>query len=293
MTTFPDFAFQLSKLIVSGEGDFRHPRTRAIVLQAIAKFETENKADKAAKLRALIDQAERNRMIPIPVNSRFWRNVEESRSPWTPDDVTAQVDKWLREMNAASVLAAAGERVRPLLLVGETRCGKTSSVCRIARDRDVPVYQMNLQTIVQSHMGETAGLLTQAFDEMARNVGCVWLLDEVDSVAAARGNGSPLEKDMAHTVNVLLTLMDRAPAETKMVATTNRVDAIDSAVLGRFDVIEWPRWDGLSAESRRLFAASHGAENSTADSEHSYASCVRRARDQRVARILESAEARR
>jgi hypothetical protein len=74
-----------------------------------------------------------------------------------------------------------------------------------------------------------------------------------------------------------------------LVATTNEIDILDKAMLARFQVVQFPRWEELTDGERRSFAKSHGHED--AHVAGSYAEVVQRARAVRVQRIISEAKA--
>ena len=79
----------------------------------------------------------------------FWMKATESRFPWARDETRNQIRQWIKEAERADALHAAGERVYPLLLSGETRCGKTSTMCSIAgKHFGVPCFRMNIAVTI-------------------------------------------------------------------------------------------------------------------------------------------------
>ena len=223
-----------------------------------------------------------------PLSLKHWHDVHEARAPWVPDLVKAALDAWWLEVLNAQRLVDAGERVLPLLLAGPTRCGKTSSVCALARTIDAPVRRLDLSAVVGSFMGDTAKMLSNALDEMVFGPRAVWLVDEIDGIAQRRGVENSADKEKAHAVATFLARLERLPPNAPLVATSNTLDLIDRAVQSRFTVVEWPVWDDLSQRDREAFLASHGAPEE--EGATSYADAVQRARARRVAAILASGE---
>lgn len=227
-------------------------------------------------------------MTPLPtapkVSLQHWHDVSEPRSPWVPDRVRSQLDAWWLEVTNVAELVKHGERTYPLLLAGETRCGKTSSVCALAKAAGIPVYRLDLGSVVKSYMGETARVLSDAMNEMALGGFSIWLIDEIDGVAQQRGGDGAPDKERAHAVATLLTRLEHLSPTAPLVATTNTVDLIDAAVLARFTVVSWPRWDDLGFSEMKAFIASHGGSRVYEGS--SYADAVQRARVERVERII-------
>jgi SpoVK/Ycf46/Vps4 family AAA+-type ATPase len=84
-------------------------------------------------------------------------------------------------------------------------------------------------------LGATAAQLRQIFAEMPRRP-AVYLFDEFDSVAKARGDAQDVG-EMNRVVTAFLQLVDADVSGSILVAATNHVGLLDRAVFRRFDVI--------------------------------------------------------
>lgn len=215
-----------------------------------------------------------------------WVRVKEPRSPWTPPAVEELIAGWLREAQHAPLLAAHGERVLPLLLVGETRCGKTSSLCGVAAKLDLPVNRLSLAEVVGSHLGESSKAITAAMQEAFGAPRALWLIDEIDAIGQKRTGGQPAAQEQALAMGSLLTELEQLPPSMMVAATSNTVKLLDPALVARFEVVSFPEWAKLTESERASFAASHGHDLAAAAG--SYAEAVRDSRRARVARIIES-----
>jgi hypothetical protein len=202
-----------------------------------------------------------------------------------PESIRADLEAWWFEVAHADDLARHGERVYPLLLAGETRCGKTSTVCALAKRSGLPVRRLQLGSVVGSFMGETARLMVKALRETVFGPRAIWLIDEIDGVAQTRGGDGAPDKERAHAVATLITEIESVSPTSPVVATTNVAGLIDAAVLSRFTVISWPRWDELQPDDSRAFLGSHGASPDALGGCSSYASAVRLGRAHRIERI--------
>lgn len=229
------------------------------------------------------------RRRPPPASLKHWERVEEARKPFVPPFVWVEVEQWLRELDGAEALAQAGERVLPLLLSGETRCGKTSLASAIARKRRLPVYRLTLSQAVGSHIGESSKCIEAAFAE-ARHHAAVWLVDEIDAVAFERRHGQGAEQERSHAIGAMLTLIEELPPTFALIGTTNHKASIDPAVLGRFHCVEWTPWQELEMDDRREFLDTHGAKDLWEQTPESYAHAVKLARTERVESLLAPAE---
>lgn len=208
-----------------------------------------------------------------------WRRMTLGRHPCYPASVESELLQWLREARAWELLAENGERVMPLLLVGEPGCGKSSLVRDIANSIEAPAWMMMGADVVASHMGATGANLREAFREVDQGL---FLIDEFEAIAGVRETGSGAEKEMASALTILIDCLDNILPGSVMVFATNRVDMIDPAILRRVAVCKWPAWTELTEEERASFAASHKGSGNFA----SYADCVRGCRLQRISKLL-------
>jgi hypothetical protein len=228
----------------------------------------------------------RRHMEPVRLATplRHWESVSEPRVSWAPASVVAGIDRWLIEAKHGEALALAGERVMPLLLSGETGCGKTSMLCSIAVRLGLAVLRMSVPSVLGSHLGETANNIRSAFREMKGSATGLWLIDEVDGIAGKRYGDNGADQERATGVNTLLTEMDAIPLGFMLAATTNLTKNMSKAVLRRFTVVGYPAWKSLEAVEQLAFSSSHG-HSADAPAE-SYADAVKKAREVRVAAIL-------
>ena len=218
---------------------------------------------------------------------KHWAPASDTRYPWARKSVSEAIRQWMVEAENADVLHAAGERVMPLLLTGETRCGKTSTMVEVARHYDVPAFRMTMGQVVGQYMGETIKGVKAALDEAASAATGLWILDEVDGIFQQRGGGD--NSGCAHEWNAAigqgLAAIEALPPHVMLVATTNEPGIMDRAMLARFQRVDFPPWAELIEAERRAFARSHKYEDAwTAES---YSGVVQAARTVRVRKILD------
>jgi SpoVK/Ycf46/Vps4 family AAA+-type ATPase len=221
-----------------------------------------------------------------------WEAVDGMRYPWARSSVAKEIREWMEEVDHADLLAAAGEKMVPLLLTGETRCGKTSTLAAVAKHYKVPAFRMSISTIIGGYMGDTIKQLKASLEEASSAPCGLWVLDEVDGIFQQRtedGQGANKERNAA--LAAALSTIEDLPPHVMLVATTNEPGIIDRAMLARFRRVDFPAWKELEPEERRKFAKSHGCE--PAWQADSYAQVVQQARTVRVGKIIaEAAEER-
>jgi SpoVK/Ycf46/Vps4 family AAA+-type ATPase len=124
---------------------------------------------------------------------------------------------------------------RRLLLHGAPGCGKTLSAAVLAGEMGLPLMTVRLDALFSRFLGSTAVQLRAIFAEMPRRPG-VYLFDEFDSVAKARGDSQDVG-EMNRVVTAFLQLVDADTSSSILVAATNHAELLDRAVFRRFEVI--------------------------------------------------------
>lgn len=169
---------------------------------------------------------------------------------------------WCNELIAEwkceeALIAAGTYPTQSVLIFGPTGVGKTTSARWVAQYLDRPVFTMLLSTAIGSHLGETGKNLQLALDYAAETE-CLLVLDELDAVAGRRDDGRDDVSEMRRVTNTFIQLLDRwhgVRRSSMLVATTNLVNEIDSAVRRRFEVeVEAPR--PTSAELSKMAGVS-------------------------------------
>ena len=121
------------------------------------------------------------------------------------------------------------------LAAGPTGSGKTMLTHAIAGElKGRPAVCLDAHRVLDSHMGETGNRLAKAFAACAKS-GSVLVLEELDGFAEARsrsdGSGSTRENN-----RITIALMRLIESATfPIVATSNRPEIFDPALLRRFE----------------------------------------------------------
>lgn len=150
------------------------------------------------------------------------------------------LDEIVEELQYREELEARKLRARNRLLFwGPPGNGKTSSAGALAHSLDVAAYAVHLPQVVSMYMGGTSQNLGELFASLSPETLIVF--DELDAMGASRGAvDQAAGKEMNAIVNTMLTLLDRHK-DGIIVATTNRPDILDPALLRRFDeLVEFP-----------------------------------------------------
>lgn len=129
--------------------------------------------------------------------------------------------------------------IRGILLYGPPGVGKTMMAKALAKTLNVKLIALSGAEIMYKGYEGAIAAIKEVFNRARENKPAIVLLDELDAIASKRNYKS--YTDSSKIVNQLLTEMDgiRSLKEVVVIGTTNRLKAIDPALLrpGRFDKI--------------------------------------------------------
>jgi SpoVK/Ycf46/Vps4 family AAA+-type ATPase len=109
------------------------------------------------------------------------------------------------------------------------------SAAALGHEAGLPVYVVRLDAIVGSYLGETASRVHSVL-RWAATRESVLVLDEVDAIARRRGHVSDVA-ELDRVVVALLQELEHTTPAGFLVATTNRLEDLDSALFRRFDLV--------------------------------------------------------
>lgn len=143
-------------------------------------------------------------------------------------------------INNRDAYQAVGARIpKGIILEGASGVGKTMLAKAIANEANVPFYYTSGSEFRTMWVGMAAQRVKALFKKASKTDSVIFI-DEFDSVASKRVNAqTEVSYENNSTLNQLLAEMDGFKANTKImvIEATNRVDALDPAILraGRFD----------------------------------------------------------
>ncbi|MDZ5809968.1 AAA family ATPase [Halorubrum sp. AD140] len=155
---------------------------------------------------------------------------------------------------------------RGILLYGPPGTGKTLLAKAVANESESNFVSVKGPELLDKYVGESEKGVREVFSKARQNAPTVVFFDEIDSIAAERG-GSTDASVGERVVSQLLTELDglEEMEDVVVVATTNRKDLIDDALLraGRIERhLRVPRPD---AAARREIFAVHCRDRPLAD----------------------------
>jgi SpoVK/Ycf46/Vps4 family AAA+-type ATPase len=152
------------------------------------------------------------------------------------DDVRDLLLRVMAENRSRARLESFGVAPRRRLLFhGAPGCGKTLAAAVLAGEMGLPLMTVRFDALFSRFLGATAVHLRAVFAEMPRRPG-VYLFDEFDSVAKARGDSQDVG-EMNRVVTAFLQLVDADVSGSILVAATNHVELLDRAMFRRFDAV--------------------------------------------------------
>jgi cell division protease FtsH len=179
-----------------------------------------------------------NRKPPTAVETNVtftdWAGSEEVLQECTEIVTYLKNDTFLKEVDA--------QLPRGILLEGPPGTGKTLLAKAIATESNSTFFTVSGSEFIEMFVGLGAMRVRNLFDEARKFKPSIIFIDEIDAIGRQRGratfsNGGNEEREQ--TLNQLLTEMDGFKNNDGIIviAATNRVDILDSALLrpGRFD----------------------------------------------------------
>ena len=147
----------------------------------------------------------------------------------------AEINQFLREYEHCDILSKYNLPLSNKLLHGKSGCGKTMTARAIARKLGKKVKVINLGGIVSSKLGETSANIASAF-RLVESQEAVLFFDEFDSLGKERDYDNSDSSEMKRVVNTMIQLIDSLPKHSIIIAATNQIEMIDSALLRRFEL---------------------------------------------------------
>lgn len=203
--------------------------------------------DQKAELQKLAFEKDLSGTILRPVTDavaecRHLEPLEQTTAPILSARVADEVEDWVMGWRHSFELQLAG--IHPpgaMLLHGPTGSGKSTICGTLARRIKRPGVVMECHNMLESHLGASGERLAQAF-KAAGKAGALLVIEELDALAPRRESGGLACQENTRITVALMRMIEASGLP--IVATTNRLEALDPAIVRRFDYkIEVPEMD--------------------------------------------------
>ena len=137
---------------------------------------------------------------------------------------------------SASLLSGLRACPRTFLLYGPPGTGKTALVHALAAETGKPLFSPSPASLLSRWTGVAEQAVAALFRAAAREPGgAIIFLDEVDALGGVRSTGGGGDVSASRLTTQLLLELNTLPAGVYFIAATNAVDALDPAIIRRFE----------------------------------------------------------
>jgi SpoVK/Ycf46/Vps4 family AAA+-type ATPase len=237
---------QIKALLHSySEGDNSH--FLSIATQIAASAARQGKGQLAKELRDLVEEIKKKQRecqigaVPIARPAGELAGLLIASYPKTrfselvlSDPTRIQLERVVQEYRQLDVLRSHSlSPARKLLLVGPPGCGKTMTASAIAGELKLPLFAVQLHSLITKFMGETAVKLHAIFESMRSTRG-VYLFDEFDAIGGDRAARNDVG-EIRRVLNSFLQFLEHDDSDSVVIAATNHISLLDAALFRRFD----------------------------------------------------------
>lgn len=209
------------------------------------------------KYQSLLQSGGMN-LMELPANVSSFATMEDltntySESRYYLTNEEKELFELIKNMNDVSLQLMEKQipYLNATLLYGESGVGKTAFSRYVAYKLGMPYLYVNFSRMLDSYLGGTAKNLTNLFNFINQHQ-CVVMLDEIDSLAVKREyGGGGASAEISRSTTCLLQLLDSVTNDHVIIAATNLMDDVDTAVKRRFT--EKHELHRLSAEDNERF----------------------------------------
>ena len=151
------------------------------------------------------------------------------------DELKEILDQVIAERNNAKELHIKGLKpTSSIIFQGPPGVGKTVSARWLASKLNLPLYTLDLTSVMSSFLGKTGNNLRSVID-FAKTHPCILLLDEIDAIAKKRSDEADVG-ELKRLVTVMLQELEDWPEGGMLIAATNHPELVDPALWRRFDM---------------------------------------------------------
>ncbi len=241
------------KALIRSHADGDEQRFYSIALQVAAQAARQGHNRFAIELRDLIDRAKAGmqrpnlgqvtRPVPMVQPRGELAGLLTAAYPKTrlsemalDQAIHERIKRVLTEQRDRAHIRSHGlAPLRRLLLVGPPGTGKTMTAAALAGELSIPLFSIQLHSLITKYLGETAAKLRLVFDAMAATR-AVYLFDEFDALGTDRAEKNEVG-EIRRVLNSFLQFLEHDTSDSIVVAATNHPALLDRALLRRFDAV--------------------------------------------------------
>lgn len=156
-------------------------------------------------------------------------------APLLDPSLSSQFQQIIQERHHRDALELKG--LKPacsMIFQGPPGVGKTMTASWLAHRLKLPLYVLDLTSVMSSLLGKTGSNLRSVID-FAKSHPCVLFLDEIDAIAKRRSDESDVG-ELKRLVNIMLQELEDWPSSGLLIAATNHPELVDPALWRRFDL---------------------------------------------------------
>jgi len=228
------FAAELAALAWQGA----LPENASDYLQGFSGREIANLARQMVRQGGDINEAT---LAAATRDKRSNNNAVDKDATWDKLILNAETQKILHSACAvfanADALRAKGISIpRGILLYGPPGTGKTKIARTMANESGLSFIGAATADLKAAYIGQSGQLVKNLFERARSQSPCILFIDEMDIIAPARGGADDtFTKEIVGQLLQELDGIKRQSGDVFVLAATNRVDDLDSAVLSRFN----------------------------------------------------------
>ena len=124
-----------------------------------------------------------------------------------------------------------------VILYGPPGCGKTYAVDKLVEYLQLPKFEINSSSVASPYIHDTSRKIAGVFDTAIKSAPSVVVIDEMESYLTDRGSAGENSHKLEEVAEFLRQIQEANKKHVLVIAMTNMIDKIDSAILrrGRFD----------------------------------------------------------
>lgn len=150
-----------------------------------------------------------------------------------------------------------------IVLHGPPGTGKTLLAKAVANETDANFLSVKSSELITKWVGESAQNVGELFDKARRNAPAILCIDEIDSILPNRGSvsDSGAGQERSQTISQFLSELDglKSLEDVVVIGTTNRIDAMDPAILRGGRLEEHVRVDTPDCQGRKEIIEIHAS----------------------------------